>query len=113
MPTPRKAGSPQGLGALAAGTFEAQSWHQPKGLPMIFLIPLLIRPIARLYRRYRAHRTTSAAAQATGDSKTAGRKQQIVVVGGGFAGLQVVRGLRHAPVEVTLIDRQNFTLFQP
>jgi NADH:ubiquinone reductase (H+-translocating) len=51
--------------------------------------------------------------QVMGDSKTAGRKQQIVVVGGGFAGLQVVRGLRHAPVEVTLIDRQNFTLFQP
>jgi len=37
----------------------------------------------------------------------------VVVVGGGFAGVQVVRGLRHAPVEVTLVDRQNFTLFQP
>ena len=44
---------------------------------------------------------------------TAGRKHQIVVVGGGFAGLQVVRGLRRAPVDVTLVDRQNFTLFQP
>jgi NADH dehydrogenase len=44
---------------------------------------------------------------------TAARKHQVVVVGGGFAGIQVVRGLRRAPVEVTLIDRQNFTLFQP
>jgi len=40
-------------------------------------------------------------------------KHRVVVVGGGFAGLQVVRGLRREPVEVTLIDRQNFTLFQP
>src|SRR5262249_38363572 len=36
-----------------------------------------------------------------------------VVVGGGFAGVQVVRGLRHADVDVTLVDRQNYTLFQP
>ena len=37
----------------------------------------------------------------------------MVVVGGGFGGLQAVRGLRRAPVDVTLVDRQNFTLFQP
>jgi NADH dehydrogenase len=40
-------------------------------------------------------------------------RQRVVVVGGGFAGVQAVRGLRRAPVEVTLIDRQNFLLFQP
>jgi NADH dehydrogenase len=38
---------------------------------------------------------------------------RVVVVGGGFGGLQAVRGLRHADVEVTLVDRQNFHLFQP
>jgi NADH dehydrogenase len=38
---------------------------------------------------------------------------RVVVVGGGFGGLQVVRKLRRAPVEVTLVDRQNFHLFQP
>ncbi len=38
---------------------------------------------------------------------------RVVVVGGGFGGLQVVRGLRHAPADVTLIDRRNFHLFQP
>jgi NADH dehydrogenase len=38
---------------------------------------------------------------------------RVVVVGGGFAGVQAVRGLADAPVEVTLVDRQNYTLFQP
>src|SRR6476646_9453039 len=38
---------------------------------------------------------------------------RVVVVGGGFGGLNVVRKLRRAPVQVTLIDRRNFHLFQP
>ena len=38
---------------------------------------------------------------------------RVVVIGGGFGGLQAVHGLRHADVEVTLIDRRNFHLFQP
>jgi NADH dehydrogenase len=38
---------------------------------------------------------------------------RVVVVGGGFGGVQAVRKLRRAPVEVTLIDRRNFSLFQP
>src|SRR5213595_975808 len=39
--------------------------------------------------------------------------QRVVVVGGGFGGLLAVRGLRRADVDVTLVDRQNFFLFQP
>jgi NADH dehydrogenase len=38
---------------------------------------------------------------------------RVVVVGGGFGGLTAVRELRRAPVEITLIDRRNFHLFQP
>lgn len=38
---------------------------------------------------------------------------RVVVIGGGFGGLQVAQKLRHAPVDVTLIDRRNFHLFQP
>jgi NADH dehydrogenase len=38
---------------------------------------------------------------------------RVVVVGGGFGGLQAVLNLRRAPVEVTLVDRRNFHLFQP
>jgi NADH:ubiquinone reductase (H+-translocating) len=41
------------------------------------------------------------------------RAHRVVVVGGGFGGLRAVRGLRRAPVEVTLVDRRNFHLFQP
>ena len=37
----------------------------------------------------------------------------MVVVGGGFGGLQAALKLRRAPVEVTLVDRRNFHLFQP
>ena len=37
----------------------------------------------------------------------------MVVVGGGFAGLNAVRGLRGAAVDVLLIDRNNYHLFTP
>ncbi len=40
-------------------------------------------------------------------------RHRVVVIGGGFGGLQAVHHLRRAPVEVTLIDRRNFHLFQP
>ena len=40
-------------------------------------------------------------------------RHRVVVVGGGFGGLKAVQGLRRAPVDVTLVDRQNFHLFQP
>ena len=40
-------------------------------------------------------------------------QHRVVVVGGGFGGLQVVRHLRRAPVSITLVDRQNYSLFQP
>ncbi len=44
---------------------------------------------------------------------TGGHEHRVVVIGGGFGGLQVVKHLRHAPVTVTLVDRRNFHLFQP
>ena len=37
----------------------------------------------------------------------------VVVVGAGFGGLRAVRALRRAPVEVVLVDRHNYHLFQP
>src|SRR3954464_3121882 len=40
-------------------------------------------------------------------------RHHVVVVGGGFGGLEAVRHLGLAPVDVTLIDRRSFHLFQP
>ncbi len=40
-------------------------------------------------------------------------RPHIVVVGGGFGGLQVVRHLKGVPVEITLVDRRNHHLFPP
>src|SRR5512135_3912199 len=37
----------------------------------------------------------------------------VVVVGAGFGGLRAARALRRAPVEVLLVDRHNYHLFQP
>ncbi len=38
---------------------------------------------------------------------------RVVVVGGGFGGLEAAKTLRHAWVSVTLCDRNNYHLFQP
>jgi NADH dehydrogenase len=38
---------------------------------------------------------------------------RVLILGGGFAGLNAAQKLKRAPVEVTLIDRRNFHLFQP
>lgn len=37
----------------------------------------------------------------------------VIIVGAGFGGLQTARRLAKAPVRVTLIDRENYHLFQP
>jgi len=38
---------------------------------------------------------------------------RVVILGGGFGGLYAAQRLKHAPVQVTVIDRRNFHLFQP
>jgi len=38
---------------------------------------------------------------------------RVVIVGGGFAGLAAAKGLRGSDLQVTLVDRRNFHLFQP
>jgi len=41
------------------------------------------------------------------------KKHRVVILGGGFGGLAAAKKLKRAPVEVILIDRRNFHLFQP
>lgn len=41
------------------------------------------------------------------------RRQRVIILGGGFGGLSAAQKLKRAPVDVILIDRRNFHLFQP
>jgi NADH dehydrogenase len=43
----------------------------------------------------------------------AGTRARVVIIGGGFGGLQAAKALAGAPVQVTLVDRRNHHLFQP
>jgi NADH dehydrogenase len=38
---------------------------------------------------------------------------RVVIVGGGFGGIHAAKALRKAPVDITVLDRRNFHLFQP
>jgi NADH dehydrogenase len=40
-------------------------------------------------------------------------RPQVVIVGGGFGGLNAARTLASEPVDITLVDRENYHLFQP
>jgi NADH:ubiquinone reductase (H+-translocating) len=44
---------------------------------------------------------------------SADRSPHVVILGAGFGGLTAARGLRRAPVRITIIDRSNHHLFQP
>jgi NADH dehydrogenase len=41
------------------------------------------------------------------------RKPRVVILGAGFGGLEAAKTLAHVPLDVTLIDRQNYHCFQP
>src|ERR1700680_4734500 len=40
-------------------------------------------------------------------------RHRVVILGGGFGGLYAAKALKKAPIELTLLDRRNFHLFQP
>jgi NADH dehydrogenase len=46
-------------------------------------------------------------------SATRALRKQIIIVGGGFAGIAAARALRRADADITLIDRRNHHIFQP
>src|SRR5882672_10675356 len=45
--------------------------------------------------------------------KSMSKQWKVVIVGGGFGGLCAAQALKSEPVDVTLIDRRNYHLFQP
>jgi NADH dehydrogenase len=49
----------------------------------------------------------------TGTHDAARPRHRVVIAGCGFAGLFAARALKHAPAEVTVVDRANHHLFQP
>jgi NADH dehydrogenase len=65
-------------------------------------------------------RTDNKAEKTAEDNRMAGEfpdhdtpPPHVVIVGAGFAGLSAVHALKDAPVQVTVIDRHNYHLFQP
>src|SRR5215467_7602382 len=46
-------------------------------------------------------------------SKVPAKVPRVVIIGAGFGGLQAAHALRNAPVDLTVIDRNNHHLFQP
>jgi NADH dehydrogenase len=40
-------------------------------------------------------------------------RRRVVIIGGGFGGLEAAKSLKHADVDVTVVDRNNHLLFQP
>jgi len=41
------------------------------------------------------------------------QRQRVIILGGGFGGLYAAKALRRAPVDLTMVDKRNFHLFQP
>ena len=45
--------------------------------------------------------------------KSIQKGERVVIIGGGFAGLQLAKSLRNTGIKVVLVDRQNHHMFQP
>jgi len=52
-------------------------------------------------------------AESAKSEPTPGRRQRVVIVGGGFAGIHAAKGLSRLDVDVTVVDRRNHHTFQP
>jgi NADH:ubiquinone reductase (H+-translocating) len=57
--------------------------------------------------------STASAVQVRIPAIEAGRRPRVLILGGGFAGLNAALGLAKLPVDVTVVDRRNHHTFQP
>ena len=78
-----------------------------------YLAPLIGLVVAALLAGGALVLIRRPAVRAPGPTPYVPAGRRVVVIGGGFGGLQAVQKLRRADVDVTLIDRRNFHLFQP
>ncbi|OJW18329.1 NAD(P)/FAD-dependent oxidoreductase [Mucilaginibacter sp. 44-25] len=46
-------------------------------------------------------------------NKQDNKKPRVIIIGGGFGGVQLAKKLKNAPVEVLLLDKHNYHTFQP
>jgi NADH:quinone reductase (non-electrogenic) len=58
-------------------------------------------------------KTREGSTNPDGESRIVARRPHVVIIGGGFGGLETARRLARADVTITLIDRRNHHLFQP
>jgi NADH dehydrogenase len=58
-------------------------------------------------------KSSSISTESSDSTQSAVSRPRVVIVGGGFAGIHAAKGLAKLPVDVTLIDRRNYHLFQP
>jgi putative oxidoreductase len=91
-----------GAGMAMAGTDHRATIYEPLLLAFLGVSGAGRYSLDRLISRW-AHREAR--------SHTDG--PHIVIVGAGFGGMACAAGLRHEPVRITLIDRENYHLFQP
>ena len=47
------------------------------------------------------------------EARNLGRRNRVVILGGGFAGINAAMELAKLPVDITVVDRKNYHLFQP
>jgi NADH:ubiquinone reductase (H+-translocating) len=46
-------------------------------------------------------------------ARSAGGRRRVVILGGGFAGINAAMDVAKLPVDITIVDRKNYHLFQP
>src|SRR5439155_5391601 len=97
----------------AAGRTRDRHRDEPEPDPDRAAVPPRPRRERLADRLRRRARPQAATPPARGCDPRLTEMKRVVVIGGGFGGLLAARGLRGADVEVTLVDRQNFHLFQP